>query len=121
MNAPKVGRVELPQVDVLQRVKAKHSFAGHSDNILVFASERKVILPRKSMTFLGGDSHFNKWVVPLIPIASLHKVDVAIQRAIFADQDDAMTEEVEGSESVAPEVIIATGLMVPFPQDLLGD
>ena len=72
--APKVGRIEYPQRDVLIRnKKAKHNFTGQADNFLVFGSEAKVQMPRKSMTFLGGDSHFNKWVVPLILFGSLHR------------------------------------------------
>ena len=80
MNSPKVGRIEHPQADVLQRTKGKLSFTGQVDNFLVFASEKRTVIPRKSMTFLGGDSLFNKWVVPLIPVAALHKVDVATTR-----------------------------------------
>ena len=115
MNAPKVGRIEFPQADVLQRVRAKHSFAGQADNFLVFASERKVIIPRKSMTFLGGDSHFNKWVVPLLPVPSLHKIDAATHSALFAEQDEVRMEDVEGGED--QEVIIPRDQMIPFPQD----
>ena len=81
-----------------------------------------MIIPRKNMTVLGGDSHFNKWVVPLIPIANLPKVDVATHTAIFADQEEVGMEEMDPSESLpaAPEVILAKNQMVPFPQDWVG-
>ena len=34
MTAPKVGRIEFAQADVLRRIKSKFSFAGHFLNIL---------------------------------------------------------------------------------------
>ena len=94
------------------------SFAGQADNFLVFASEtKKMLIARKSMTVLGGDSHFNKWVCPLIPLANLPKVDVATHAAIFADQEDAIMEDTEDFESGVPDGIIAKDQRVPFPQD----
>ena len=71
------------------------------------------------MTVLGGDSHFNKWVVPLIPLASLPKVDLATHALMFADQEEATMEEVDASESQVPDVI-AKDQRVPFPQDWVG-
>ena len=72
------------------------------------------------MTVLGGDSHFNKWVVPLIPVANLPKVDLATHTLIFADQEEATMEEVDASESQVPDVSIAKDQRVPFPQDWVG-
>ena len=84
----------------------------------MFASEtKKMLIARKSMTVLGGDSHFNKWVCPLIPLANLPKVDVAAHAAIFADQEDAIMEDVDDFESGAPDGMIAKDQRVPFPQD----
>ena len=48
------------------------------------------------MAYLGGDSHFNKWMVPLIPINSLHRVDAATHHAISEEQADAEMMDTEG-------------------------
>ena len=119
MATPKVGRIEFLQYDVLQRVRSpKFSFSGQADNYMVFASEKKTAIARKSLTFLGGDSHFNKWVVPLIPLASLHRVDVATQKAMFAEQDEVGMDEVDDTDAApAVDMVLGKDQMIPFPQD----
>ena len=121
MTAPKVGRIEYPQADVLMRCKAKHSFTGQADNFLVFGSEAKINMPRKSLTFLGGDSHFNKWIVPLIPVASLLKVDIATHKNLFAEQEEVMMEDQEQAGELADvEIVSNKDQLIPFPQDWVG-
>ena len=118
---PKVGRIEYPQNDVLMRSKAKHSFTGQADNFLVFGSEAKVQLPRKMMTFLGGDSHFNKWVVPLIPLGSLLRVDLATHKSLFAEQQEVVMEDQEHvGEAVDQEIVGNKDQLIPFPLDWVG-
>ena len=121
--APKVGRIEYPQADVLMRSKGKLSFTGQVDDFLVFGSELKVQMPRKSMTFLGGDSHFNKWVVPLIPLGALHRVDLATHKGLFAEQEEVAMEDQDyaGEAAVDHDVILGSkDQMIPFPQDWVG-
>ena len=119
--APKIGRIEHPQADVLLRSKAKHSFTGHADNFLVFGSEAKVQLPRKMLTFLGGDTHFNKWVVPLIPLGSLLRIDPATHKNLFAEQDEvAMEDQEHVGEIVDQEIVCSKDQLIPFPQDWVG-
>ena len=119
---PKVGRIEYPQNDVLMRSKAKLSFTGQADNYLIFGSEARVTVPRKSLTFLGGDSHFNKWVVPLIPLGSLHRVDLATYKNLFMEQEELQMEDQDyAGEVVDQEAIVGnTDQLIPFPQDWVG-
>ena len=115
--APKVGRIEYPEADLLNRHRGRTSFSSAHESYLVFSSELKQLIPRKIMKFLGGDSMFNKWRVPLIPLANLLKTDEAMHKLIFAGTEDiAMAEPADEAEGCEADDL-ADNQCVPFPQD----
>ena len=62
---------------------------------------------------------FNKWVVPLVPVASLHKVDAGTHTALFADQSEVRMEEPEDVDRMTDVDVVynVKDQMIPFPQD----
>ena len=59
-------------------------------------------------------------MVPLIPSAALHKVDLPTHRSLFAEQEEVVMEDGDGDEAVDKEVIAGKDMMIPFPQDWVG-
>ena len=53
-QAPRLGRIELSQADLLARVKAKSSFQGSYENYIIFTSEKKLEVPRQIWRCLGA-------------------------------------------------------------------
>ena len=59
--------------------------------------------------------------MPLIPLGSLHKVDLATHKNLFAEQEDVVMEDQEHvCEVVDQEIVGNKDQLIPFPQDWVG-
>ena len=58
--------------DMLARMRrGKRAFGQRVDDKLVLSSLRGLQTAKSTMKYLGGDTFFNKWSVPLVPLSSL--------------------------------------------------
>ena len=118
-QAPKLGRIELSQTDLLSRLKAKSSFQGASENYLVFSSEKKLMVPRMRMEVLDGDTFFNRWPTRLIPFSRLCRVDKHTYSAIFAGEEEADSADPTSLDDMrtADEATLTDDQRIPFPHE----
>ena len=58
--------------DMLARMRrGKRAFGQRVEDKLVLSSLRGLQTAKSTMKFLGGDTFFNKWTTPLIPLSQL--------------------------------------------------
>ena len=61
--------------------------------------------------------------MPLILLGSLHRVDLATHKNLFAEQEEMVMEDQEGSGEVIEDqatLVGSTDQLIPWPQDWVG-
>ena len=102
----------------MQRVKAKTAFNSTHDNALVFTTEKKTSARRKQMNKLGGDTYFNRWKVPLVPLAQLTHCVVATYKKLGDPQSHAGTVDMPGDGHTVDDLGLGDDVRISFPRNL---
>ena len=95
-------------------------FFGSDENILIFASEQKQVVPRMTVGTVGIDTHFNKWPSKLIPFGGLIRCDPKTYAAVFHDDTvtaDVDIENADDGTSGADDLGLKDSKRILFPQE----
>lgn len=118
-----VGNIELDTTECLQRIRTKgrKAFGNHIEDKLVVASLRGLSTAIAGrMKYLNSDTFFNRWPVPVVPVAVLPQAPESTAEAIFdlgipeLEAEDAD----DGEETPEPTTLdISDGHVIPFPHE----
>lgn len=118
---PKIGSIQIEQADILRQMHARGALWRRKlENHLVFTYQCPPgagLSGRKRMKYLpGGDTYFNNWPVPAMPLANMTKCsevthDEIFRGAIAVDSGD------EEDGTMGAEGVSLGDRVVPFPRE----
>ena len=120
---PKIGQVVQDKQSLLQQVYTRGVWSRTPDHHLVFTfqSMPRNSTGRKRMKYLNeggmfGDTAFNSWPVPLVPLAQLPKATQQVHDDIF--ENDA-AEDSGAEDGTGSAVVQDLGdKVIPFPREM---
>jgi hypothetical protein len=123
-----VGTVESDTAECLQRYRRrqKRPFSATVEDKIVIVSLKFSDVHLGKMKYLaGGDTLFNRWPTPLLPISSMPSCTQAVQEKLAEPMsgrtEDDLGEEMDESTSILPD--LPADHCIPYPHEshyLLG-
>ena len=121
---PKIGQIVQNKQSLLQHVYTRGVWSRTPDHNLVFTYQTmpRNATGRKRMQYLSepggvfGDTAFNSWPVPMVPLANMAKTTMQVHDDIFAGEaaEDSGTEDGAGSAVVQD----LGDKVIPFPREM---
>ena len=121
---PKIGQIVVNKQSLLQHVYTRGVWSRTPDHNMVFTYQAlpRNTTGRKRMKYLSeaggmfGDTAFNSWPVPMVPLANLPKSTLQVHDEIF--ENDA-AEDSGAEDGTGAAVVQDLGdLVIPFPREL---
>ena len=118
--ATTVGTVDPDPTDALQRYarSRRRAFGCQIEEKLVAFSIKGISEAVSGrMKFLAGDSFFNRWPVPVMPLKQLPQCSDAVEKQIFANAGQSREDDDLGDEGVEVDMGIDpnSDKVIPFP------
>lgn len=121
---PKIGRITMSQQELMQQLYTRGSWNRSPDHNLVFTFQAAPPSSgggRKRMRYLSdaggmGDTYFNVWPVPVLPLANMVKCTVKEHDDIFLEDTAQDSGAEDGAGGAAVEDLGEQ--LVPFPREL---
>ena len=121
---PKIGSVKMQTGELLQQIYTRGCWNRSPEHHIVFTYQATPQAPnstqRKKMKYLSdagaqADTYFNVWPVPLLPLASMPKMNAVDHENIFTEDTAQDSGAEDGSGGAAVEDL--GEYLVPFPRE----
>ena len=120
---PKIGQIVQNKQALLQNVYSRGIWSRSPDHHLVFTYQAmpRSSTGRKRMKYLNeggmfGDTAFNSWPVPMVPIANMPKTTLPVHDDIFENDPAADSGAEDGTGSAVVQDLGEK--VIPFPREM---